>query len=157
MVHDFNRYLDGVGVMSRFVRDVLRDSGVDVPVRVVGIGVEPHDPTATIDAPELRRLRKFRFLNISSAFPRKGIDVLLEAYFSTFDGSNDVTLILKTFPNPHNEVGDLLESLRATPSEPTRRPMDRPRSRRRGSAWPLQCGSLLRAPRTRRGVRPACR
>ena len=39
MVEDFNRYLDGVGVMSVFVRDVLRDSGVNIPIRVVGNGV----------------------------------------------------------------------------------------------------------------------
>ena len=41
MVADFNAYLDGVGVMSEFVRDVLRDSGVNIPIRVVGNGVEP--------------------------------------------------------------------------------------------------------------------
>ncbi len=40
VVSDFNRYLDGVGVMSTFVRDVLRDCGVDIPIQVVGIGVE---------------------------------------------------------------------------------------------------------------------
>ena len=126
MVDDFNRYLAGVGVMSRFVRDVLRDSGVDVPVRVVGIGVVPHDPSAVLSAPELDRLRSFRFLHISSAFPRKGVDVLLKAYFSTFDGSSDVTLILKTFPNPHNDVGPLLERMRAQhPNPPDVRWIDR--------------------------------
>src|ERR1700728_3990908 len=112
MVADFNAYLDGVGVMSEFVRDVLRDSGVNIPIRVVANGVEPPDPTATVEAPELRGLRGCTFLHISSAFPRKGVDVLLRSYFDAFDGESDVTLVLKTFPNPHNEVGDLLERLR---------------------------------------------
>ncbi len=126
MADDFNRYLNGVGVMSTFVRDVLRDSGVDIPVRVVGIGVPPHDPKATVDAEELGGLRKLRFLHVSSAFPRKGIDVLLEAYFSVFSGSDDATLILKTFPNPHNEVGDLLKKQRAAhPNPPDVRWIDR--------------------------------
>jgi glycosyltransferase involved in cell wall biosynthesis len=126
MVDDFNRYLDGVGVTSTFVRDVLRDSGVDVPIRVVGDGVDPPDPTASITAPELERLRKFRFVHISSGFPRKGLDVLLEAYFSAFDGSDDVTLVVKTFPNPHNEVGKLLYTMRSQhPNPPDVRLIDR--------------------------------
>jgi glycosyltransferase involved in cell wall biosynthesis len=126
MVDDFNRYLCGVGAMSTFVRDVLRDAGVDVTIRVVGNGVDQHDPTATTDAPELDRLRSFRFLYISSAFPRKGIDVLLDAYASVFDGSDDVSLILKTFPNPHNTVGELLTAMREQhPNPPDVRWIDR--------------------------------
>ena len=69
-----------------FVRDVLRDFGVDIPIRVVGNGVDVPDPTATIEAPELDDLRSFTFLHISSAFPRKGVDVLLESYFAAFAG-----------------------------------------------------------------------
>ncbi len=126
MVDDFNRHLNGIGVTSEFVAGVLRDCGVDVPVRVVGNGVETPDSSATITAPELVRLRSFRFLHISSAFPRKGVDVLLNAYFSEFDGTEDVCLILKTFPNPHNEVGSLLKHLRGQhPNPPDVRWIDR--------------------------------
>ena len=126
MVEDFNRYLDGVGVMSDFVRDVLRDSGVDIPIRVVGNGVEHPDPTATVDAPELADLRPFTFLHISSAFPRKGVDVLLESFFAAFDGRDDVSLILKTFPNPHNHVAEILARLQsAHPNPPDVRWIDR--------------------------------
>jgi glycosyltransferase involved in cell wall biosynthesis len=126
MVEDFNRYLDGIGVMSEFVKEVLRDSGVHVPICVVGNGVEAPDPTATTTAPEVEGLRAFRFLHVSSGFPRKGVDVLLGAFFDAFDGSDDVTLILKTFPNPHNEVGAILERLRSThPNPPDVRWIDR--------------------------------
>lgn len=126
IVDDFNRYLDGVGVMSHYVKKVLRDSGVDVPIEVVWNGVDPHDPKAVANAPEVEKLRSYRFLHVSSAFPRKGVDVLLEAYFSAFDGSDDVSLILKTFPNPHNTVADLLASLRSRhPNPPDVRWIDR--------------------------------
>jgi glycosyltransferase involved in cell wall biosynthesis len=126
MVDDFNRYLEGIGVVSHFVKDVLRESGVDVPIEVVWNGVDPHDAAAVAEAPELEELRSFRFLHISSAFPRKGVDVLLDAYFSAFDGSDDVCLILKTFPNPHNTVADLLASARGRhPNPPDVRWIDR--------------------------------
>jgi glycosyltransferase involved in cell wall biosynthesis len=112
-VEDFNRYLDGIGTMSSFVSDVLAESGVVVPTMVVGVGVHQPDASATIDASELRALRSTRILHISSAFPRKGVDVLLEAFVEAFAADDDVTLILKTFPNPHNRVGEVLERLRA--------------------------------------------
>ena len=112
IVEDFNRHLDGIGTMSGFVRDVLVNSGVTVPCSVVGVGVHAPDPQATCDAAELGAIRGTRILHISSAFPRKGVDVLLDAYFATFDTHDDVTLILKTFPNPHNDVAATLADLR---------------------------------------------
>lgn len=118
MAADFNAHLDGIGAMSTFVADVLRDSGVDVPIAVVGNGVDRPDPDARVNAQELDGLRGVTFLHISSAFPRKGVDVLLDAYFAAFDGSDDVSLVLKTFPNPHNQVGELLDRLRSVHPDP---------------------------------------
>ncbi|MGD9996122.1 MAG: glycosyltransferase [Ilumatobacteraceae bacterium] len=112
-VADFNRYLDGIGTMSSFVRDVLAESGVTVPTAVVGVGVHRPDPDAVLDIRELADLRTTRFLHISSAFPRKGVDVLLEAFVEAFEPDADVTLILKTFPNPHNDVASVLDRLRS--------------------------------------------
>jgi glycosyltransferase involved in cell wall biosynthesis len=126
IVDDFNVYLDGIGVMSNFVKAALIDSGVTVPLRVVGCGVECPDPLASVVAPEVVDLRSFRFVNIGSAFPRKGLDILLEAYFSAFDASSDVSLVLKTFPNPHNRVGEILEDLyERHPNPPDVRWIDR--------------------------------
>lgn len=113
IVDDFNRHLDGIGTMSSYVSQVLSDSGVSVPLAVVGVGVHRPDPAAVCEAPELALARRVRFLHISSAFPRKGVDVLLRAMFETFDVDDDVTLVLKTFPNPHNDVAAQLAALRS--------------------------------------------
>lgn len=112
-VHDFNRHLTGIGVMSSFVKTVLRESGVTVPIDVVGVGVRQPDVEHPMDLDELSEVRSFRFLHISSAFPRKGVDVLLKAFFVQFTGDDDASLILKTFPNPHNEVKALIDELTA--------------------------------------------
>ncbi len=125
-VHDFNRHLDGIGVMSGFVADVLRDSGVVVPIEVVGVGVHPPAHGSTECIPELNDLRRFRFLHVSAAFPRKGVDLLLNAYFASFTGDDDVSLILKTYPNPHNVLGeDLARLKRNHPNPPDVRWIDR--------------------------------
>ena len=113
IVDDFNRHLDGIGTMSTYVKEILAGSGVSVPMHVVGVGVHQPDPDAICEAPELEDLRAKRFLHISSAFPRKGVDVLLRGWFETFDADDDVSLVLKTFPNPHNDVGAQLAALRA--------------------------------------------
>ena len=117
-VNSFNRHLDGIGVMSTFVKQVLVNSGVTVPVSVVGVGVRHPNLSDAQSIPELSNARSFRFLSISSAFPRKGIDVLLAAYFAEFSGDDDCSLVLKTFPNPHNDVEAILGHLAATTVNP---------------------------------------
>ncbi len=113
-VQEFNRHLDGIGVMSQFVADLLRDSGVVVPIEVVGVGVHRPERGPVDDLPELAGARGFRFLHISAAFPRKGVDLLLRAYFDAFTGADDVSLVLKTYPNPHNEVESDLRHVTAS-------------------------------------------
>lgn len=115
----FNRYLDGLLVPSNFVKQVLIDSGVYKPIQVTGHGIEQ----------VLREERKtysgylgksFRFLHISSGFPRKGLDVLLQAYSQAFTAADDVSLVIKTSPNIHNTVHEqirLLQKTRAFPPD----------------------------------------
>lgn len=110
----FNRKLDLITVLSREVEKTLRDAGVRIPIAVVGAGVDHLDspsPAAQVDAP-LPDARTFRFLHVSSCFPRKGVDVLLQAYGKSFRDSDDVSLIIKTFPNPHNDVAEQLSRWR---------------------------------------------
>ena len=99
----FNMRLDLVTVLSNEVARALRDSGVRLPIAVVGAGAD-HLPTSTRLPEGVALGSGFRFLHISSCFPRKGVDVLLRAYGRAFRSSDDVTLVIKAFPNPHNTV-----------------------------------------------------
>lgn len=112
-IENFNRFLDGIGTMSEYVTEKLIECGIKIPVRTMGIGVELSPNFSSIKPYSLKTKRKIKFLHISSAFPRKGVDILLNAYFEAFTNKDDVCLILKTFPNPHNTVGQMLTELRS--------------------------------------------
>jgi glycosyltransferase involved in cell wall biosynthesis len=109
--HDFNQHVQRIMTMSSFVKDALVDSGVTIPIDVVGVGVRPPVSNPQAEIPEISDVKRVRLLHISSAFPRKGIDVLLNAYFAEFTSDDDVSLVLKTFPNQHNTVAEQLNAL----------------------------------------------
>ncbi|HEV2574484.1 MAG TPA: glycosyltransferase [Beijerinckiaceae bacterium] len=115
-VDQFNLHLDGIACVSSHVSKLLQDSGVAVPLSVVGNGV---DHWERVPAARLQNLpgKSFRFLHVSSCFPRKGADVLLAAYGQAFRRSDDVTLIIKTFKNPHNDIEARLAAARAQDPE----------------------------------------
>lgn len=106
-VRSFNHGLELITVVSEYVRRVLRDSGVTVPVEVTGNGadhiLEPDPEPYPQHQPGL-----FTFVHVSSCFPRKGVDALVEAYCAEFNRSDDVRLLIKTFPNPHNNVEPII-------------------------------------------------
>ena len=88
-----------------------------VPVHVVGSAVDDRFFAAR-RARQGQKKRPFTFLNISSGFPRKGIDVLLAAYFQGFTSADDVRLVVKTFPNPHNTVAEQIAAWRKRSQNP---------------------------------------
>ncbi|KJR46143.1 putative Glycosyltransferase [Desulfosporosinus sp. I2] len=102
-VDDFNAYLQGITCLSSHVKKLMIDNGVIVPLATMGCGVD-HWERIKSDSGYTIKGRSFRFLHVSSCFPRKGVDVLLKAYGQAFTQKDDVTLIIKTFPNPHNEI-----------------------------------------------------
>ena len=99
----FNKDLDVITVVSAYVRDVLIQNGVTVPVEVIGNGADhiletPAEPVACFERAH------FHFVHVSSCFPRKGADVLVEAFCREFHRGEKVSLLIKTFTNPHNEI-----------------------------------------------------
>lgn len=116
-IDDFNMSVDVVFTISDFVSEALRVSGCRVPIHTIGAGV---DHLLAVEPKPLSEAigSGYRFLNVSSGFPRKGLDVLIEAFCRTFTEQDDVTLVIKTFPNPHNVTRADVEHRRTNPRCP---------------------------------------
>lgn len=117
-----NEKFDGILVAAEFVALALRNSGCAIPIFVVPLGMnhlvdysEPLLPLQTVGPS-----KPFRFLHVSSVFDRKGPEFLLAAFFHQFDADDNVELYIKTFPNPHNQIHQLLACFYATKKNPPR-------------------------------------
>ncbi|TLU73700.1 FkbM family methyltransferase [Lichenicoccus roseus] len=115
------RHFDAVVAPTCFVRDALLQSGLRVPVRVIPPAVRLERFAALRAAPRTPS-PVHRFLHVSSCFPRKGVDALLRAWAVAFRAGDPVRLVIKGFPNPHNDVAQQLEALRA--AEPGLAPVE---------------------------------
>lgn len=115
-VREFNRSLNGMAVISHHVKKILLDQGVNVPVWVTGNGVDHWERTVA-DPADVLDAKSFRFLHVSSCLPRKGGDMMLEAYGNAFRRIDDVSLIIKTFPNERNDIPRYLEDLKSKDPE----------------------------------------
>lgn len=105
----FNTKLTLIFTMSKYVENLLQNNGVTVPIITTGIVADNilkiESSSFKFDLP-----LGYKLLHISSAFPRKGINILLEA-FDAIAEKKKISLILKTFINPHNKVLLELENL----------------------------------------------
>src|SRR5262249_43093580 len=103
-VREFNASLDLITVTSSYVAKVLRDNGVSAPIHVVGNGIDQVLAVGGSQFVSRSDTNPFRFLHVSSGFPRKGLDLLLAAWGTAFTKSDGVELVIKTFPNVHNRI-----------------------------------------------------
>jgi glycosyltransferase involved in cell wall biosynthesis len=106
-----NTGFDGILATSTTVAKTLIDSGVTLPVAAIG------QPSSSDLYEQLGRITRpnrpiSSFLHVSSCFPRKGIDVLLDAWRLAFTINSRVKLVIKTFPNPHNDIEQRIGALR---------------------------------------------
>ncbi len=107
-------------VPTSYVRDGFVASGMN-PERVF---VTPHgiDPaTMRPDGPkmDIPTDKGFRFLFVGGTIPRKGVDVLLEAYLAEFESDEDVCLVIKEFGAQSFYRGQGLgERIRAAAADP---------------------------------------
>lgn len=110
-VDNFNIHLQGLTCLSEHVFKVMLDNGVKLPMSVSGCGVDHWDriTSSNRDVLQGQDAKGFRFLHVSSFFPRKGPEALLESYGKAFSDADDVSLVIKTFANPHNAVHVLLK------------------------------------------------
>lgn len=121
-VAQLNSSFDGVIVAAESVKVALINSGCQKPVMVVPIGIDHliASNTEPVQSVVPQEGVPFRFLHISSAFHRKGVDVLLDAFLDAFAGDDSVELYIKTFPNPHNQVAELLQAYAEKHEHPAR-------------------------------------
>ena len=103
--------VDEVWVHTTFVRDAYLRSGVD-PERVetIPLGVNPTWFHPSVPPHGLRTRGTFRFLFVGGSLPRKGFDLLLQAYVAEFTRSDDVCLVIKDF-HYGDVLGDFVRSL----------------------------------------------
>ncbi len=93
---DSIKHVDFVLPSSNFSKEVFVNSGWPESKCVVvphGINL---DDFSTEETFKLKTDRKFKFLNISIPHYRKNIDLLIDAYYTTFSDKDDVCLVLKT-------------------------------------------------------------
>lgn len=100
-VTQMKKSVDEVWCPSSYVRRMYLEAGFD-PERVVVIpnGVDPQifapgESDSSVLAPLTRK--GFAFLFVGGTVERKGIDVLLQVYASTFSAADDVALVIKDF------------------------------------------------------------
>lgn len=95
-VETFNDKVDEMWVYSNYVRNVYIESGVNPErVFVIPLGFSPERFNPKVKPYKLKTKKKFKFLFLGGTIYRKGIDVLLESYTSTFNKSDDVCLVIK--------------------------------------------------------------
>ena len=90
--------MSGILLPSIHNINVFRQSGVNVPLHYVRPCLsEPYHPPAPEHTPQyVNHLPPFRFLSVCSWIDRKGIDILLKAFWSEFTAADPVCLIIKT-------------------------------------------------------------
>lgn len=84
--------VDGVIVPSEFNKRMI-DGQIGKPVHIVREGL---DLSLYKDIKEEKPKGTFNFLSIFQYLPRKGYDILLQAYFNEFTEDDDVALVIKT-------------------------------------------------------------
>jgi GT2 family glycosyltransferase len=93
-----SKNVDEFWVPSNYVRKVYTDSGIEPgKVRVVPNGIDPERFRPGATPRKLTTTKSFKFLFVGGTIPRKGIDVLLQAFLKTFTASDDVALVIKDF------------------------------------------------------------
>jgi glycosyltransferase involved in cell wall biosynthesis len=111
-----NLHLDGILVPSEYSRRAIRNSGVRLPIAVIGHGIDHSGvmPLMLGDRTKrgpVTRALPFTFLHLSSGLARKGIEELITAYCLAFSRRDPVLLVIKTFDNPTNTIDTWVERL----------------------------------------------
>ncbi|CAO1661509.1 glycosyltransferase [Salinicola sp. NYA28a] len=112
MIETLNDHYAGVIVTAWFVKKTLMDSGCRLPIHVITLPLVANRNAQASQVSDLDRVadrRRINLLHVSSCFPRKGVDVLLDAFDKIAGRLAEVHLTIKSFPNPHNNIEAWIE------------------------------------------------
>lgn len=115
-VDEINDNCNGVMVISSFVKKILINSGIKIPIEVVNIAPDNEFFGKNSTPVKLKTKKKFKFLHISTAKKRKGVDLLIRSFFNVFKSTDDVVLIIKTSHNPNNDILDIIKTYKKNDS-----------------------------------------
>lgn len=101
----------GVIVATWYVKKALIDNGCTAPIQVVDLPMMGMFKINKRFDEKTASNQETNFLHISSAFPRKGVDVLLEAFSIVAADKSNVFLTIKTFHNPHNDIEKMISEI----------------------------------------------
>ena len=96
-VQQCNNMVDEIWTASKFNKQTFSISGVNKKIRVVPPFVDTDSFKPGIEKLNISNLRKFTFQSNFDFSWRKGMDVLLHAYWDEFKDTDDVCLLLKVF------------------------------------------------------------
>lgn len=106
-----NSKYKGIVVSTFFIKKILIDNGCYTPVKVADIPLKM-PPTPSVLQENSEQKREIKLFHISSCLPRKGADVLLRAFNEACKKAKfELSLTIKSFPNPHNSVTEQIELL----------------------------------------------
>ncbi len=120
-VSTINREVDVLMVASQHSLQAFQASGVTRPIWVVRHGVNRTHALAFKSHPirwsKLTTIPDFRFLSVFEWVPRKGYDILLQAFWEEFNEQEDVCLVLKTRSFTGMEDTSIFHQIRALKRE----------------------------------------
>ena len=106
-----NSKYKGILVSTFFIKKILIDNGCYTPVKVADIPLKT-PPAPSVSQENSDQKREIKLFHISSCLPRKGADVLLRAFNEACKKAKfELSLTIKSFPNPHNSVTEQIELL----------------------------------------------
>ncbi len=115
----FNKIPNEIWVPSEYNRQAFIANGINPnKVQVVphGIFFDKCNSSTALTKFNFKTKKSFKFLTIGGMLPRKGTDLIIESYFSSFTKNDDVTLII------HSIYGDFalerLKEIMLSPNSP---------------------------------------
>lgn len=91
-----NSNYERVIVPCQHNKEVFERCGVEVPVHVVPLGIEPAELPFDFRTPPVRSGRPMVFMTIADRGLRKGFELVMQAFYEAFGDQDDVRLIIKS-------------------------------------------------------------